>query len=148
MNCRAGIRAANRTPQGVARAVAGLVLSAALVACMTANSQANDPGGGADPTGRLRAVTEAALVDASQRTGHPRTKLKLIAAAAVTWRNGALGCPQPGMLYTDALVPGYRVVIEAAGQRLDYHASARGEPLLCPADRAEEPAPDGADGVR
>jgi hypothetical protein len=99
-------------------------------------------------TAGLQSVIEAALVDASQRTGHPRADLKVVTAAAVTWRNGALGCPQSGMLYTDALVPGYRVVIEAAGQRLDYHASTRGDPLLCPADRTEEPAPDGVDGVR
>jgi hypothetical protein len=127
---------------------AALVLTVSLGACMVANSQAVEPGGSGRVAAGLQAVTEAALVDASQRTGHPRTELKLVAAAAVTWRNGALGCPQPGMLYTDALVPGYRVVIEAAGQRLDYHASARGEPLLCPADRAEEPAPDAVDGVR
>lgn len=135
-----------RTARRAAGACAAVVSTALLGACVATDSEATESGVGA--ASRLQALTEAALVDASQRTGRPRSEWSVVAAEAVTWRNGALGCPQPGMLYTDALVPGYRIVIEAAGQRLDYHASAQGAPLLCPADRAEEPAPGDSHGVR
>ena len=90
----------------------------------------------------LASVTEAALVDAAGRTGQSRADLKVLSAEAVTWSDGSLGCPQPGMMYTQALVPGYRVRIEAGGQVLDYHAGKSGRPVLCPAELARDPAPN------
>ena len=48
---------------------------------------------------------------------------RVVTAEEVTWPNGALGCPQPGRMYTQALVPGYRVVFEADGKTYAYHAS-------------------------
>ena len=65
----------------------------------------------------------------------------MLSAEAVTWSDGSLGCPQPGMMYTQALVPGYRVRIQAGGQVLDYHAGRSGQPALCPAERAIDPIP-------
>lgn len=62
---------------------------------------------------------------------------------ALTWPDGSLGCPRPGRMYTQALVPGYLVVFAAAGSSLRYHASARGAWVLCPAALATPPAPDG-----
>jgi hypothetical protein len=44
------------------------------------------------------------------------------------------------MMYTQALVPGYRVQIRAGGQDLDYHASRMGLPALCPPGRAVPPS--------
>jgi hypothetical protein len=61
---------------------------------------------------------------------------RIVTAEAVTWPNGALGCPQPGRMYTQALVPGYRVVFEADGATYAYHASQKGEFKLC-----KRPAP-------
>lgn len=146
MNRRHGSSTTTRMARRAAGAFVGVVSTALLGACVAADSEATESAMGA--TSRLQALTEAALVDASQRTGRPRSEWSVVSAEAVTWRNGALGCPQPGLLYTDALVPGYRIVIEGAGQRLDYHAGAQGAPLLCPADRAEEPAPGESHGVR
>ena len=34
-------------------------------------------------------------------------------------------------MYTQALVPGYRIVLEAGGRELDYHASESGTIKLC-----------------
>jgi hypothetical protein len=53
-------------------------------------------------------------------------EVKVISAQAVNWPNGALGCPKPGMMYTQAIVPGYRVELEAAARRFTYNASTRG----------------------
>jgi len=87
----------------------------------------------------LESVTEAVLADAVQRTGVDRESLKVESAQAVTWADGSLGCPQPGMNYTMALVPGYRIVVRAGEQTLDYHASQRGYLVLCPAGMAAPP---------
>jgi len=43
-------------------------------------------------------------------------------------------------MYTQALVPGYRVRIRAGGKELDYHAGRTGAPVLCPPGRAIPPA--------
>jgi len=89
----------------------------------------------------LASVVESALDDATRRTGIARSQLELLGAEAVTWSDGSLGCPQPGMMYTQALVPGYRVRIRAGGEVLDYHAGRSGPAAPCPADRAQPPLP-------
>ncbi|MEJ7720727.1 MAG: hypothetical protein WKF58_09900 [Ilumatobacteraceae bacterium] len=43
----------------------------------------------------------------------------------VTWRDGSLGCPKQGELYTQALVPGRRVILRAGGSELAYHGRAQ-----------------------
>lgn len=75
---------------------------------------------------------QAALADAARRTGIDVAALKVASAERVTWLDGSLGCPEPDMMYTQALVPGYRIRIEAGGETLDYHAGTRGALLLCP----------------
>jgi hypothetical protein len=91
----------------------------------------------------LQSMTDAALTDAARRTGLKREELKVLGAEAVTWPDGSIGCPRPGMVYTQALVPGYRVRIEARGQVLDYHAGMSRQPVFCPAEFARDPAPNG-----
>lgn len=96
------------------------------------------------PSLTLDTAVQAALADASRRTGLAADALQVLSAAAVTWRDGSLGCPQPDRVYTQALVPGFRVRIRAAGQQFDYHAGTRGAVVLCPAGRADEPLPGDA----
>ncbi|MBE0550695.1 MAG: hypothetical protein IH627_24125 [Rubrivivax sp.] len=89
----------------------------------------------------LDEVVLAARADAARRTGWAAESLALIGADSVTWADGSLGCPQPGMAYTQALVPGYRVRLRGPAGELDYHASARGALVLCPPGRAVDPLP-------
>jgi hypothetical protein len=90
-------------------------------------------------TDPLQSLIQLALADAARRTQRDASTLKVISAEPVTWPNGALGCPQPGRQYTQALVPGFRIRIEAAAQVLTYHAGRRGPPFYCPADRVIGP---------
>ena len=115
---------------------------AALAAC-AADSTAPTGGGGRPVPVGVAAAVDQALADAERRTGLPRSQLKIASAETVTWPDGSLGCPEPGMAYTQALVPGFRVKILADGKLLDYHAGRSGAPTLCPADRARDPLPDG-----
>jgi len=86
-----------------------------------------------DPvTGEVPAELLADIVaDAAQRTGVDRDAVEVISAEAVTWNDGSLGCPEPGMSYTMALVEGYHLILRAADEDLDYRASARGGFRLC-----------------
>jgi hypothetical protein len=92
----------------------------------------------------LQSAIDAALTDATKRTGLKRTELEVLSAEAVTWSDGSLGCPQPGMMYTQALVPGFRIRVRAGTATLDYHAGRHGAPMFCPAERSVEPASDNA----
>ena len=113
----------------------GLAL-AALAACSTATG--NDAELAPMPT-ELDPIIQAMIDDAATRTGVDRDAIQVESTEAITWSDGSLGCPQPGAMYTMALVPGYRVWLRADSARLDYHASARGYFVLCPTNRAQDP---------
>ena len=88
----------------------------------------------------LQSMVRLALADAARRAPRDATTLKVASAETVTWPDGAIGCAQPGMQYTQALVPGFRIRIQAGAQILEYHAGPRGQPIYCPAERVSEPA--------
>jgi hypothetical protein len=90
----------------------------------------------------LESITAAVLEDAASRTGVAKADLSVESAVGVTWADGSLGCPQPGMNYTMALVPGYRIRVRAGERVLDYHASQRGYFVLCPEGMAVGPVPE------
>lgn len=71
------------------------------------------------------------LADAIDRTGVLESEIEIARAEETTWPDGALGCPEPGQVYTQALVDGYQVVVEAGGERLDYRAAANGSFRVC-----------------
>ncbi|CAN5773068.1 hypothetical protein BH23CHL7_BH23CHL7_05910 [soil metagenome] len=79
--------------------------------------------------------------DAAGRAGVVGSQVGVVISASVTWRDGSLGCPEPGMMYTQALVPGYRVVLSVGDEQYAYHADRQGHFAFCPPDRADDPAP-------
>ncbi|MES3002314.1 MAG: hypothetical protein V4787_16615 [Pseudomonadota bacterium] len=90
-----------------------------------------------DPAAIVEAVRDAA----TKRSGIPASQLQVVSMERVTWSDGSLGCPRPGVLYTQSLVPGWRVKLQVGGEVWDYHAGDRGQPVLCPPDRAKAPLP-------
>jgi hypothetical protein len=76
-------------------------------------------------------VLDDLRADLARRQGLGASDVKVVSAQAVTWPNGALGCAKPGEMVTQALVPGYRVELEAGGKRYAYHAAERGYFRLC-----------------
>jgi hypothetical protein len=96
------------------------------------------PGGGADapiaPTDDLAALEDEialAIADAAAAAGVDASEVALVSAEMVTWSDGSIGCPEPGMVYTQALVDGYRIVVEVAGARVDYHGALGSAPFRC-----------------
>ncbi len=84
----------------------------------------------------LQSIIRAAVDEAARRTGLNASALQVISSEAVTWPDGSLGCPEPGLMYTKAPVPGYRIRIQAGDTVLNYHASERGYLVYCPSERA------------
>ena len=75
------------------------------------------------------------LADAAERTGVDVDDIEVVQAEAVTWSDGSLGCPEPGMFYTQALVDGYHVIVDAGGEELDFRVTGNGGFVLCEQDR-------------
>ncbi|MEM7052981.1 MAG: hypothetical protein AAF446_00390 [Pseudomonadota bacterium] len=86
---------------------------------------------------------EQATADLVERVDVDRNDVAVSVAEFVSWNNGALGCPQPGMAYTQALVPGYRLLLTVDGQTYHYHGARDRDPFYCPAERAGQPLPAG-----
>ncbi|MDQ3178092.1 MAG: hypothetical protein M3Q72_11230 [Actinomycetota bacterium] len=63
----------------------------------------------------------------------------------VTWRDGSIGCPESGRLYTQALVPGRRVVLRVDGRDFAYHAGRSGPLTFCARPADDATAPGGGD---
>lgn len=77
------------------------------------------------------AVLAAIGADAASSAGVPAEQVRVVSVEPVTWRDGSLGCPKPGMYYTQAIVPGHRVLVEVDGRRFDYRVGAGGRFRRC-----------------
>ena len=84
-------------------------------------------------------ILDPILKEAAALAKVAREQLVIVRAEPVVWNDGSLGCPEPGMEYTQALVNGYWVVIEAAGQSYDFRVGRGGSFQLCPAGRGRPP---------
>lgn len=87
------------------------------------------------------AMSDAVRADAANRASVAPEAVRIDRVESVTWRDGSLGCPQPDRLYTQALVPGWRIALTAGSRTIVYHASRRGGWLWCPPGRAQDPLP-------
>ena len=133
--CTVSLNEAAASPAPAARiAQRATIDQADSIPSMQGESKVNAP--------TLQSLSQAALQDAARRRGVDISTLRIVMAEPVTWSDGALGCPQPGMSYTQALVPGFRIRIAAGPDILEYHASSRGMPLYCPAALLQAPASD------
>jgi hypothetical protein len=90
------------------------------------------PVGETVPTSTMPQVVRRAVVaDAAARFQVDENDVVLTRAEQVTWPDGSLGCPQPGRMYTQMQVSGYRVVAKTAAGELLYHTDARGNAVSC-----------------
>jgi len=79
----------------------------------------------------LSAIIEQVRADLAARLEVEESSIEVLSAELVTWSDGSLGCPQPGMFYTQALVVGSRVLLRSGETTYPYHAGDNGEPFLC-----------------
>lgn len=95
----------------------------------------SDDGGDAD------APTRAAIDDLVDRLDLDPSAVAIVSVDDVTWSDSSLGCPQEGFMYAQVLTDGTRIVLEADGERYEYHAAADADPFLC--EDPQDPVPGG-----
>ena len=76
-------------------------------------------------------VEERALSDLAARLSVEKESIKTESVETGVWSDGSIGCPEPGKVYTQALVPGTRVTLVRDGRTYMYHQGGSGETFLC-----------------
>ena len=95
--------------------IIGVVVIALLAAACSGSGDEIDP------------VAQPAVTDLAERLGVDESAITVVSVEEVTWSDGSIGCPEPGMMYTQALVNGTLVVLEVEGKEYEYHSGgARG----------------------
>jgi hypothetical protein len=72
------------------------------------------------------AVNELARQALAQQLGVPVESIRVVSATQVDWPNGCLGIQKPGMMCTDAIVPGYQIILEADGKQYEVRTDMTG----------------------
>jgi hypothetical protein len=74
---------------------------------------------------------DAALSDAAAHLGVSPAALHVDQVEPREWGDSSLGCPKPGLMYSQIVTPGLLIVISGAGKQLEYHSDTRGRVVLC-----------------
>src|SRR5262245_59833297 len=77
------------------------------------------------------AVVDEAVRTAAAYVSVAPTDVQVQLVEAREWPDSSLGCPRPGLMYSQIVTPGYLIVLQAGGRVLEYHSDARGRVVLC-----------------
>ncbi len=74
---------------------------------------------------------DLAKQDLAKRKGIATDRISVVTVTAVQWPTSALGCPQPGTMYSQIVTPGYRILLEADGVTYEYHTDQGERAVYC-----------------
>jgi hypothetical protein len=74
----------------------------------------------------LTPVELAAIEALSENLGLPADQIKLVSTEAVEWPDGCLGLQAEGLMCTQVVTPGFRIILEANGREVEYRANRDG----------------------
>jgi hypothetical protein len=75
----------------------------------------------------------------AEQANLPVRRVRVVDVQAVVWPDTSLGCPQPDQMYAQVQVPGYRIVVEAAGEQVIFHTDFDRALLCRPEDEVLPP---------
>lgn len=77
-------------------------------------------------TAPVEPAAAAARSDLAAKLGISAQSIIIMEVENQTWNNGCLGLPKAGEFCTEALVPGFKVEMEAQGESYTYRTNASG----------------------
>ncbi len=89
----------------------------------------------------LEKLVGQATADLAERLSVTAGEIERLRAERVTWRDSSLGCPQPGMMYMQALQPGVLIELRAGGAAYRYHSKPEGPAVYCEKPSKKDPLP-------
>jgi hypothetical protein len=78
-----------------------------------------------------KSVRRTVVADAAKRFNVAESAVVLTRAEQLTWSDGSLGCAEPGVMYTQNLVPGYLIVARTDAGELTYHTDSHDQAKHC-----------------
>jgi len=85
-------------------------------------------------------LVDSAVTDLADRAEVAVNAITVTQARTVHWSSSAIGCPTENINYTQVVVPGVLLLLEADGKIYRYHAPNGGALFYCPDEQAEAPA--------
>jgi hypothetical protein len=82
-----------------------------------------------DPS--LNKMASLAKEDLASRLSVAVDEIKLLEVRQVTWPDTSLGCPQPGLVYSQVSQEGLLIRLRVAGRMYFYHSGGTQDPFLC-----------------
>ena len=82
----------------------------------------------------LRTLVDQAVADLATRLKIDASSIVTVSAQPMSWPDGSLGCPQPGMLYTQVMVDGALIELSVDGTSYSYHSGASRSAVPVPKD--------------
>ncbi len=82
------------------------------------------------PSG-LDALIAMAKQDLSARLSLPMSEIALVSSVEMLWPDSTLGCPQTEGATTLIQIPGYRIILQAAGAQYEYHTDKEQTMVHC-----------------
>ncbi len=86
----------------------------------------------------LTPAQRAAIATLAQSLGLKAEQIKVVSTEAVTWPNGCLGVQRLGVLCTQLVVPGFRIILSANGKQYEVHTNQDGT-SIAPQEALEVP---------
>jgi hypothetical protein len=77
------------------------------------------------------APVRQAVTDAARLTGVDPTAVTVTQVEAHEWPDASLGCRGSGGFFAQVITPGFLVVLEAGGRRLEYHTDLGTQVVTC-----------------
>ena len=77
------------------------------------------------------AVLDLVKQDLAKRLSVTVDQITVVSATSMEWPDSSLGCPKPGMAYSQIVTPGYRIVLSQGQKQYDYHTDASATIVLC-----------------
>lgn len=90
-----------------------------------------EPTASPGPVGLSASVVDPVVADIARLAAVPVDQVTVQSTEFVTFPDAGLGCPVPGMAYTQVQVDGYKIVAVAAGTTYDYRGTGPGKFRLC-----------------
>jgi hypothetical protein len=79
----------------------------------------------------MKAMSELARQKLAEELEISVDQIKVVTADPTYWSDTSLGCPQPGMTYSQIVTPGYRVTLVVGNDVYTYHTDTKQTVVRC-----------------
>ena len=76
-------------------------------------------------------IVVEAMKDLGIRLGVSLDQIMVLRSENVTWPDSGIGCPKPGMMYTQVQQDGMRIILSVAEKSYEYHSGGSRGLFLC-----------------